>query len=64
MQYSITTRNIISEVGGENGAERGPPPGIQAQRPRARTARATRQINGAKSFGGYADFGEKCSTWW
>ena len=36
-----------SEVGGENGAERRPPPGIQAQRPRTRTARTTRQINGA-----------------
>ena len=38
---------IESEVGGENGAERRPPPGIQAQRPRTRTARTTRQINGA-----------------
>ena len=29
------------------GAERMPPPGIQAQRPLARIARMTRQINGA-----------------
>jgi len=29
---------------GENGAERRPPPGIQAQRPRTRTARTTRQV--------------------
>ena len=34
------------------GAERMPPPGIQAQRPRTRTARTTRQINGAILFGG------------
>ena len=30
----------------------GSQPGIQAQRPRTRTARTTRQINGAKSFSG------------
>ena len=33
-----------------------PQPGIQAQRPRTRAARTTRQINGAIRFGGYADF--------
>ena len=40
----------LSEVGGENGSGAGvPQPGIQAQRPRTRTARTTRQINGAIS---------------
>ncbi|MEC7215619.1 MAG: hypothetical protein VXW26_14520, partial [SAR324 cluster bacterium] len=37
----------ISDIGGWGwltGAERMPPPGIQAQRPRTRTARTTRQI--------------------
>ena len=40
----------ISEVGGENGAERRPPPGNQAQRPRHDTHDTTRQINGRYSF--------------
>ncbi len=39
-------------LGVKTGAERRPQPGIQAQRPRTRTARTTRQINGAKSFSG------------
>ena len=36
-----------------------PPPGIQAQRPRTRTARTTRQINGAIVVGLQADFWRK-----
>ena len=43
---------IIGGWGWLTGAERMPPPGIQAQRPRTRTARTTRQINGAILFGG------------
>ena len=39
-----------------------PLPGIQAQRPRTRTARTTRQINAAIPFNGYAAFGEKSSS--
>ena len=35
-----------------------PLPGIQAQRPRTRTARTTRQINGAIVVGGQAVLGE------
>ena len=41
---------IMSEVGGENGAKRRPPPGIQAQRPSPAPSRrvTTRQINGER----------------
>ena len=38
----------MSEVGGENGAERSPPPGIQAQRPSPSRRVTTRQINGER----------------
>ena len=38
---------VCRRLGVLTGAERMPPPGIQAQRPRTRTARTTRQINGA-----------------
>ena len=37
-------------LGVKTGAERRTQPGIQAQRPRTRTARTTRQINGAIPF--------------
>ena len=38
------------------GKKRSAQPGIQAQRPRTRTARTTRQINGAIFCGGQPDF--------
>ena len=60
--YLFTFRPVDgSEVGGENGAERRPPPGIQAQRPRTRTARTTRQINGAISVQWLGRFWRKVS---
>ena len=46
------TKSQNRRLGVKNGAKRRPPPGIQAQRPRTRTARTTRQINGAILFGG------------
>ena len=46
-----------SEVGKNTEGAR---PGIQAQRPRTRTARTTRQINGARLFWWLARFWRKC----
>ena len=51
LEFSLRVlRSDQSEVGGERRERSGSPqPGIQAQRPRTRTARTTRQINGAIS---------------
>ena len=49
---SCSNNRINRRLGVKNEAKRRPPPGIQAQRPRTRTARTTRQINGAILFGG------------
>ena len=52
LQPTGPTYYFIGGWGWLTGAERMPPPGIQAQRPRTRTSRAIRQINGAIVVGG------------
>ena len=51
--YEVAVFNMHNRlIGGWENKSEGSQPGIQAQRPRTRTARTTRQINGAKSFSG------------
>ena len=64
IQEQIPTLQLGSignrRLGVLTGAERMTPPGIQAQRPRTRTARTTRQINGAIRFWYTGWFWDKC----